>query len=122
MIVYCAMPDHFHALVDGHEAIESLPAFVKDAKQMSGFYGKKLAARRIWQSGYFDDILRPDESAREYVRYIAMNPVAAGLAKDPREYPFTGSSIYSREELREYIRICCDLKDDPCRLTVEGSG
>jgi hypothetical protein len=79
---------------------------------MSGYYGKKIACRRIWQPGYFDDILRPHDNVWEYVRYIAMNPVEAGLVKDPRDYPFTGSSTHSRDDLREHIRICCEINDD----------
>jgi hypothetical protein len=37
------------------------------------------------------------------VRYIINNPVRAGLVADVRDYPFWGSSVYSREALLEYI-------------------
>ena len=107
--VYTAMPDHFHMLVDGRDATKPLPEFVKRAKQGSGYHGKKIVGRRIWQRGYYDDVLRPSESTREYIRYIVMNPVAAGLATDPLEYPFTGSGIHAPDELRTLIRTCCDL-------------
>ena len=107
VVVYTVMPDHFHALVDGANAIDSLPVFMKLAKQMSGFHGKRIAGRRIWQKGYFDDVLKPTDNEREYARYIVMNPVDAGFVTDPCEYPFTGSAVHSGDELREYIRRVC---------------
>jgi hypothetical protein len=56
---------------------------------------------RLWQAGYFDRVLREDDSTFAVARYIVQNPVRAGLVRSPVEYPFCGSSIWSKEELIE---------------------
>jgi len=43
---------------------------------------------RLWQRESFDHILRSDEKLAEVREYICMNPVRAGLAATPDEYPW----------------------------------
>jgi len=62
-----------------------------------------VAAERLWQEGYYEHVVRKDEVLPELVGYILRNPVRAGLVADPTEYPYWGSQVYSREELREYV-------------------
>ena len=85
------MPEHVHLLADGSNAARSLSAFVKHAKQLSGYHGRKVCDRRIWQSGYFERVLREDEDTSGVVDYILMNPVRRGLVATPAEYPFSDS-------------------------------
>lgn len=81
-----------------------MPAFVKKAKQLSGHHGKRAAGCPIWQSGYFDRVIGDDDDIRVVVAYVLMNPVRRGLVADPRDYPFSGSSTMTRDELFEYVR------------------
>jgi len=43
---------------------------------------------RLWQRESFDHILRSDEKLEKVREYICMNPVRAGLAATPDEYPW----------------------------------
>lgn len=43
---------------------------------------------RVWQDESFDHILPEYESLRKKVEYILENPVRAGLAVVPEEYPW----------------------------------
>ena len=43
-----------------------------------------------WQAGYFDHVLRSDESTRDKWNYIRMNPVRKGLVESPDKWPFAG--------------------------------
>jgi hypothetical protein len=72
---------------------------VRLAKQYSGFYFSKAFHEHIWQRYGRDQIVREGDDVRRIARYIIENPVEAGLVKKPQEYPFTGSHIYSREDL-----------------------
>jgi putative transposase len=104
VIAYCFMPEHVHLLVDGANSNVSLSAFVKHAKQLSGYHGRKFRGRKIWQRGYFDRVLRDDEDTRGVVDYILMNPVRRGLVATPAEYPFSGSGRVDLSELIEWVR------------------
>jgi putative transposase len=101
--VYCFMPDHLHLLAEGAEDSADLKAFIARAKQFSGFYFKKATGERLWQRYGFERVLRSDETTPIVTAYIIGNPVRAGLVSHPEEYPFWGSTMYSREALLDYL-------------------
>jgi len=45
--------------------------------------------KQLWQTKFFDHIIRNDFDLRESLRYIAVNPVRAGFVKRPQFYPYT---------------------------------
>lgn len=101
-VAYCFMPDHVHLLVEAMTEGSDLKRFVKLAKQRSGYYFKQAFATRLWQRYGYEHILRREESTPSVVRYIIENPLHAGLALAPLDYPYWGSFRYTREELLEY--------------------
>ena len=103
VLAYCFMPDHLHLLVGGALAPSNLPRFAQRAKQLSGFYGRRHSGGPLWQSGYFERVLRERDDTRSAIAYILANPVRAGLAVRPEDYPFNGSGICSLEGLMEYV-------------------
>ena len=105
VLTYCFMPDHVHLLVDGSRSKYSLCEFVKHAKQLSGYHGKKLSGRPVWQAGYFDRQLEPDDDPTNVAAYILINPVRANLVRHPWEYPFSGSGCFDRARLFQYARL-----------------
>jgi putative transposase len=91
VLAYCFMPDHLHLLVEGLSDDADLQKFMKSWKQATGFaYSKSHAGERLWQVGFFDHVLRAEESLDRQARYILANPVRAGLARAVDEYPFAG--------------------------------
>jgi putative transposase len=104
IIAYCLMPDHLHLVVCARQGSDSLPAFVDKAKQLSGYYGKRATGQRIWQTGYFGRVIDETEDIRIVVAYVLRNPVRRQIVTDPRDYPHSGSSVMTREELFEYVR------------------
>jgi putative transposase len=103
ILAYCLMPDHIHLLVEGLSPDSDLTRFAKMAKQRSGSLYARTRHQRLWQPGYYDRVLRDDEDAREFARYVVNNPVRAGLVESPEDYPFTGSDVWSLEDLLESI-------------------
>ncbi|PYK99253.1 MAG: hypothetical protein DME32_13050 [Verrucomicrobia bacterium] len=43
-------------------------------------------ARELWQPGFFDHVLRSDESYAEKWQYVLENPVRAGLVREMEEW------------------------------------
>ena len=62
-----------------------------------------MAKRPLWQEGYYDRVLRPEESEAMVARYIIENPVRAGLVTRPSDYPFVGSDEWSLEEISSAV-------------------
>lgn len=99
VLAYCFMPDHLHVLVAGTATDACLPAFVAAFKQASGHGHVKMRRQRLWQSGYQDRVLRGEESTEPVIRYILANPVRAGIAQRPADYPHSGSDLFPAEKL-----------------------
>ena len=52
--------------------------------------GGGIFSGRAWQAGFFDHVLRSSESYGEKWEYVRMNPVRAGLAARPEDWPYAG--------------------------------
>jgi REP element-mobilizing transposase RayT len=88
------MPDHVHILAHGRLPDADLCAFVVHYKKLTGFAYRQRTKKWLWQPGYYERILRDDESTEGAARYILENPVRAGLTRRLGEYPFAGSELY----------------------------
>jgi putative transposase len=87
---YVLMPDHLHLIVhEGHNAIE-LGLWVKALKRLT-------AQREFkWEEGFFDHVLRSNESETKKCEYIYQNPVRAGLVARPEDWPYGGRIVYDK--------------------------
>lgn len=98
IIAYIFMPDHTHLLVEGLDATSDLQAFAHLAKQRSSHDYKQATGSRLWQPGYWDRVLRNDESTWDVAHYMCDNPVRKGLVKKWTDYELLRSGIMSRED------------------------
>lgn len=91
---FVVMPDHLHLLMTIGEGmtIEKAMQFVKGrfSYRLShelGFHGE------VWQRGFTEVQVMNRESFEQHRNYMAQNPVKAGLATAPGEYPFCFPSL-----------------------------
>jgi putative transposase len=87
---FVVMPDHVHFFC--------VCAETQGGKLLSGF--KQWTAKAIlrnsglsaplWQREFFDHLLRSDESYGSKWTYVRENPVRAGLAQSPEDWPYAG--------------------------------
>src|SRR5262249_53169294 len=102
-IAYCFMPDHMHGLFESLAEDARFLKFAAMFKQRSAFQFRRMTGRPLWQEGFYDRILRSEQSTLGVAAYIIQNPVRGQLCDDPRRYPFMGSSRYTIDELLEAI-------------------
>ena len=100
---YCVMHDHVHVLAEGTAKDADLRRFVSRWKQLTAYEWKRRTGQTLWQKGYFDHVLRDEESDIGVIKYIVSNPVNAGLTERPEDYPLTGSSRYTFAQLADAI-------------------
>jgi putative transposase len=91
---YCFMPNHLHLLAHNEKG-DDLLQFVRHFKQKTGFAFKQKARTQLWQARFYDRALRSDDDLKEVAEYIIGNPVSAGLASAPEQFPFSGSFEWS---------------------------
>jgi putative transposase len=91
---FVVMPDHVHffCISDETQGGKSLSDFVGGFKQWTAkaiLRNSGLPAP-LWQSEFFDHLLRSDESYGSKWTYVRENPVRAGLAQSPEDWPYAG--------------------------------
>jgi putative transposase len=99
IFAYCFMPDHVHLLLVAESEGAQLLECVRRFKQVSGFKHRQRTGLVLWQTSFYDRVLRGDEETTSVGRYIWENPVRAGLTEGVRDYPFSGSAMFTREEM-----------------------
>lgn len=88
---YVIMPDHLHLFVAFSSGSMILSDWVKSLKNS---LSQSLRASTItsphWQKGFFDHVLRSEESYAEKWAYVLLNPVRAGLVAHLEDWPYRG--------------------------------
>ncbi|NQU38418.1 MAG: transposase [Lentisphaerae bacterium] len=96
---YVVMPDHIHTFVRISPQMtlkrwcSGLKRTVTASLLEAGLGPTALprtGLRSFWQPGFFDHLLRHDESYAEKWMYVRMNPVRAELVCDPEDWRFQG--------------------------------
>jgi putative transposase len=99
ILAYCFMPDHLHLLAAGTSETSDARRFVDTGKQLSGYEYQQATGARLWQRLSWDRVLRAEDDTAAVMRYLLLNPVRAGLAERPLDYPGSGSLVFNREAL-----------------------
>jgi putative transposase len=94
VLACCLMPDHLQFLAERAEPACDLLHIVKSFKTKSSRQHSRESASPLWQTGFYEHIVRTTESAQSIAWYISLNPVRKGLAVNPKDYPFAGSFCY----------------------------
>jgi REP element-mobilizing transposase RayT len=89
---YVIMPDHVHLFVRGPDNFQ-LGRWVGMLKQALAKHIALRATSPIWQRGFFDHVLRHDESYGNKWNYVRENPVRAELVSNPDEWPYSGEVV-----------------------------
>jgi len=92
---YCIMPDHVHMIVI-HRCL-SLTETVRIFKGRSSFRIRRDRPQiEVWQTGYFDHIIRQTEGIYRSLEYVFLNPVRQKLVEDWWDWPWTGSPVLGK--------------------------
>ena len=86
------MPDHVYLFVRGPDDFQ-LGLWTGMLKQALAKYIALPGILPIWQRGFFDHVLRNDESYGHKWNYVRENPVRAGLVNNPDEWRYSGEIV-----------------------------
>jgi putative transposase len=86
---FVVMPDHLHLLLTVTDGM----TIEKAMRLIKGRCSRRLSQEHryfgeVWQRGFTDMQVLNHASFLQHQEYIAMNPVKAGLADSPEQYPF----------------------------------
>jgi REP element-mobilizing transposase RayT len=89
---YVIMPDHVHFFVRRPDDLQ-LGRWVGMLKQALAKHIALAGTSPIWQRGFFDHVLRNDESYAQKWNYVRENPVRAGLVTNAEDWPYFGEIV-----------------------------
>jgi putative transposase len=91
---YVIMPDHVHFFCaeQAGGAKQPLSRFMERWKEWTskGLCRAKLGTAPVWQAGFFDHVVRSDESYADKWLYVRENPVRAGMVSAWSDWPLQG--------------------------------
>jgi putative transposase len=88
---YVLMPDHVHLFVSLSRQAPSLSVWKKSLKNaISKVLRLATISAPHWEKGFFDRVIRSDESYDQKWEYVRQNPVRAGLVRSAEDYPYAG--------------------------------
>jgi len=90
---FVVMPDHVHFFCAADSSAKPLSHFIGKWKEWTAKYLNRRhgIAMPLWQAGFFDHVLRSEESYSEKWEYVRQNPVRAGLVQNKAEWPYAGT-------------------------------
>ena len=101
------LPDHWHAVCAPQYPV-TISLVVKSSKQssMMAINRRRVASGELWQARFFDRALRTVKEYHETIEYLHLNPVRAGLVRQPEDWPWSSFSEYAGMPAEEQHRRC----------------
>jgi putative transposase len=91
---FCLMTNHYHLLLETPRGnLQSILHHINTG-YTNYFNAKKRRSGHLFQGRYRAILVEKDLYALELSRYIHLNPVRAGIIKDPIQYPWSSYSSY----------------------------
>jgi len=93
-IAYCLMPNHFHLVLETQEPTLGAgmgPLTARHAQEFNRRYHPK--GGHVFKARSEATIVDSDEYSQHLLRYLAFNPVAAGLCAKPEEWQWSSHRV-----------------------------
>jgi putative transposase len=99
---YCMMPNHVHMIVVPHDTDGLRATFAEAHRQYTGYVNARAKwTGHLWQ-GRYGSVAMDDAHT---VRYIALNPVAAGLVARAEHWQWSSAAAHLRGKDSPAVRV-----------------
>ncbi|MGZ4482283.1 MAG: REP-associated tyrosine transposase [Gaiellales bacterium] len=86
---YCLMANHYHLVVETPQPTLSLGMQLLNSGYTQAINRARQRVGHVFQSRFTSVVIERDAHFIELVRYLALNPVRAGLCEHPEEWPWS---------------------------------
>jgi len=106
ILAYCLMPNHVHLIVVPQHA-NSLARALGRTHSEYALAWNRAAGRsgHVWQNRFFSCAMDESHAIRA-VRYVERNPVRAGLASTPWEWPWSSARAHTVDAVTDDVLDC----------------
>ena len=100
---FCLMTNHIHLAIQAGEIPLSRGMQNLSFRYTRWINWREKRTGHLFQGRYKAVLVDGDSYLLELVRYIHLNPVRAGMVKEPEEYPWTGHNAYLEKEVLPWL-------------------
>jgi putative transposase len=94
---YVFMPNHVHLLATGRRVDSAARAIQSVGRRYVGYFNARYARTgTLWEGRYRSTVVEVDGYLLACHRYIDLNPVRAGLASGPAEFPWSSHRCHAQ--------------------------
>ncbi|MDP3788793.1 MAG: transposase [Candidatus Omnitrophota bacterium] len=97
---YCLMRNHYHLIMETENANLASAMHYLNTSYTVYFNLKSKRTGHLFQGRYKAILVEADEYLHQLSRYIHLNPVRAGLVKDPANYPHSSYKYFVSTQKR----------------------
>lgn len=100
ILAYCIMPDHYHVLLSPQKSSDVSRFIGTVENSYTRFYNTKNNRRGpLWQSRFRCVRIANNQQLLHVSRYIHLNPVTAGLVKEPQYWELSSYKLYLKQSV-----------------------
>ncbi|MBK8981699.1 MAG: transposase [Ignavibacteria bacterium] len=101
MLNFCLMPNHFHFLAKVGKLVNPFFRIMQSLKRYTSRQSNKILNRSgaFWEEESYDHIVRDEIELIRIIDYILMDPVRAGLTRNPFEWKWSYSKYQTFQKL-----------------------
>ncbi len=105
ILAYCLMQNHVHFIAIPNQSDSLAKTFNSAHMRYSQYFNNKLKQRgHLWQGRFYSCVL-DEYHLMLAARYIERNPVRAGIAEKPWQWPWSSAISHTNEKGRGYIEL-----------------
>jgi len=88
---WVVMPNHVQAVLKPHQHLPEIMRWLKAATAIRANRLLRRSGAPFWQREYYDHWVRSEKEFFSIVDYVEQNPVVAGLAASPEDWPWSSA-------------------------------
>jgi putative transposase len=117
-LAWCLMPNHVHLILRPATADGLSRAIGEAHRRYTAFFNARARVTGHLFQGRFGSVAMDDAHTLAAVRYLAFNPVRAGLARHVQDWPWSSARAHlaGRDDGLVTVRPVLDLAPDPREL------
>ena len=104
VLAYAILPDHLHLLLVPREPSDISVVM----RNLKSYAAKSIneAVRRsgpLWQSSFYDRVIRDEAHLERTIEYVHCNPVVAGLSARALDYPWSSAHPSAVTDVERFL-------------------